>query len=217
VKFLLASAAVALTAMLTLQWYDWPPKRQYVDTYSNPTDTEQPSSTGDSSPLDLLDSPIEKEDYASIIERPVFLPERRPPSEEPVEPEVVDEQPNIELDAMDLNAIIITPSEAVAWVHTNSKPTAEKLRIGDELAGWTIKAIKGDEVELERQGKTDTLVLRDYSRSPPPVAQKPRRGVQNPARQPASRAQRPRRPIPAEPKDTPPRSRNNAQRPPRPR
>lgn len=186
-KALLTIASLALCGVLALQWHDWPPKIDTAPQGSDPHETESPSVEETASPLELLDPPLEKDDFASVIERPLFLPDRRPPSEEPEEteePAVVEEAPKVALDTMDLNAVIITPSEAVAWVRTPSKPTAEKLHIGDTLDGWTVKAIKGDEVEMERQGKTDTLVLRDYSYSPPPPTRQQRRAARRQASQP---------------------------------
>jgi hypothetical protein len=153
--------------------------------------------------MDLLDAPLDKERFADITERPLFLPDRRPPKEEPEEEEEIPEQATgAALDTMDLTAIIITPTESVAWVRSPSKPAPERLRLGDELEGWTVKAIKEDEIEVERQGESDTLVLRDYSKSPPPAARPPgraarapnpaRRGVQRPG--PVGRAANPPRP-----------------------
>lgn len=183
-KYLLGVLVLALTAVLVVQWRDWPASGGdpgaglELDGGSAPVESEPLS------PADLLDPPLEKEDYVGIIERPLFLPNRRPPV---AEPEIVDspeEPPGLELDSLDLTAIVITPAESVAWVRSPSKPTPEKLRPGDELDGWTVKAIAEDAIELERQGESNTLVLRDYANSPPKKARPPNRAATapNPAR-----------------------------------
>lgn len=190
-KYLLGLAALTLLAVLALQWLGWPPEG--VGAGGGPAaGTESPPSAQPPSPLELLDPPLEKEDYLSVVERPLFLPDRRVPEEEPEEEEkqVVEEEktPAVELDTMDLTAIVITPTESVAWVSSGSKPKPERLRAGDELEGWTVKEIKEGEIELERQGKSDTLILRDYSKSPPQPARPPQRAARRPnaARRPAS-------------------------------
>ena len=204
-KILLAAIALALGVLLAWQWRDWPPEpdagRRVVQ------DPGVPGLAESASPQVRIDPPPEKEDFLSIVERPLFLEERRPPPEEeeeeshavPEEPP----QPEVALDTLDFNAVLITPEEAVAWVRTPSNPRPEEVRIGDAVAGWTVKAISNSEIELEWQGKSDWLVLRDYSKSPP-AARPPR-----PKRQPRQRNSPPR----PTPPSTPPRSRNHAQRP----
>lgn len=200
-KALLIMASLALAGVLVLQWYDWPPEIEHPADNGEPAGTDSTTTDTATSPLELLDPvPLVKEDFANVIERPLFLPDRRPPSEDPTNldvPQIVEDVPGVGLETMDLNAVIITPVEAVAWVRTPTKPTPEKLRIGDEVEGWTIKSIQADEVQLERQGKTDTLVLRDYSRSPPPAARPPRHAAPNPVRRRAPPVQRQGRRPPA--------------------
>lgn len=210
-KGLLGFGALFLVAVLVLQWHAWPPDARLPAGIAGPADAALPTApAADPNPLDMLDSPLEKEEYAIVAERPLFMPERRPAPEEPDKPAPPEEKRNVEIDAMDLTAIVITPMESVAWVRTPSSQKPEKLRQGDDLDGWTVKTIFGDEIELERQGETDTLVLRDYKKAPPPAARRPRR--------PVSRTQRPTRPTPVKRTNTPPRpgarlprTRSNAQ------
>lgn len=225
-KYVLALMALALAGLLAWQWYDWPPQWNGRVPGDQLPGAESPAEAEPRSPLELLDPPLVKEEYASVSERPLFLPDRRPPAEEPDEPPAEEEQPETAIDTMDLTAIIITPQESMAWVQSPTKQTPQKLRLGDELDGWTLKAIKSDEVELERQGETDTLVLRDYSKSPPPAARPPRRAIRprNAARRrapnPPAGAERPELREPGDdsndqprPGARQPRVRNNAQGP----
>lgn len=177
-KLALGLLSLALAALLALQWRDWPPQVGQVAAGGGAPEGQATGLPDPVAPMDLLAPPVEREDYASVVERPLFMPTRRPPEEEPEEPEPPPPEeppPTVALDTFDLNAILITPSDSIAWVRSPSTPTPQRLRTGDEVEGWTVKAIMADQIELERQGDTDTLILRDYQNSPPPVARSPRR------------------------------------------
>jgi hypothetical protein len=210
-KILLGVLAVALLAVLVLQWRNWPPPEGVAG-----ADAVQPppkdAASGGRSPMALLDPPVDKEEYAVVTERPLFLPDRRPPTEEPDEgnEDAPADTQETDLARFDLSAVVITPQERTVWVRDPNKPDLLKLRSGDELEGWTVKEIREDELELERQGQTDTLVLRDYEHSAPPAARPPPRpqgpGAQRPV--PTGRANPPSRPGARQPQ-----TRLNAKRP----
>jgi hypothetical protein len=181
-KYLLGLLALALGAALILQWRHWPPPQNGSVVGPEPLQVSTSNDAHPLNPMDFLDPPEEKDEYLTVVERPLFLPDRRPPTDEPEEPEIPEEVPNVELERLDLTAIIITPDESVAWVRSPSKASPEKVRLGDELDGWTVKAINNDEIELERQGESDTLVLRDYTKGPQPA---------RPTRNPRAAARRP--------------------------
>jgi hypothetical protein len=144
-------------------------------------------------PLDLLTPLGEKEEYAVVTERPLFLPDRRPPSEEPEEaaPEPEPEKATV-LARLDLNAILISPAGSSAWIRDPANKNLVRLRPGDDLEGWSVQEILSDRVLLERQGQTDTLILRDYKNMPPPAPPRQRRAARRPPRQsPRDAAKRP--------------------------
>lgn len=122
--------------------------------------------------------PLSKDDYATVIDRPLFLSSRRPPEEEaPAEisgPEVPP-PPEIPLENFDLNAVIITPAGGVAWITTPSEPKPLKVQIGDELEGWKVKQISKDEIEMEGRSGSDRLVLRNFTQSGQPASKLPPR------------------------------------------
>lgn len=99
-----------------------------------------------------------------MIDRPLFRPERRPaePSEDEAEPTVT-EDTETSLVGMDLSAVIITPTLVSAWIRDPSEPRLRRLRIGDDLAGWSVQEILPDRVMLERQGELNTLILREFT------------------------------------------------------
>ncbi|MFZ1575452.1 MAG: hypothetical protein WAT36_09535, partial [Chromatiaceae bacterium] len=156
-------------------------------------------------PLAQIPPLVEKQDYVSVTDRPLFLPGRRPPAETP-EAEVPEDAPGegeslTALDAMDLNAVIITPDGAVAWVSTPNSPKPQKVRIGDEFEGWKVKAITPDNVEVQGLASTDSLVLRNYSQGgqpspnqPPRAGAKPGGGATKPSASPRQISQQGLRP-----------------------
>ena len=181
-SILIILVALGLILALVQQWRSWPPQ-PVVGAADSEAPQVETSGSGIQSPLDLLDSPVDKEEYAEVVERPLFRPDRRPPSEEPEDkPDEAPKVTHTDLQRMDLTAVVITTEESTAWVQDSAKKELFKLRLGDDLAGWTVSAIHQDEVELERQGDTDALVLRDYENHPPPIARPPPR-----ARKPRNR------------------------------
>jgi general secretion pathway protein N len=159
--------ALLLAGILALQWHAWSPDGALPD--SPPA---RPTPAGiDARPAtsaELSDAPP-KEDYASVVERPLFLPERRPPPEEPEEAPVATEESDTALDGVDLSAVVITPAMVSAWVRGPQDTKLKRLRLGDPYLGWTVKTIEPGRLVLERQGETNELNLRDYANAPAPI------------------------------------------------
>jgi hypothetical protein len=167
VKKLLVGFALLLTGLLVLQWQSWSPAPPGPPSDAETTDSisiESAPSQTDAVP----EPPPAKEEYASVIERPLFLPDRRPPPDEPELAEEPEPEALTELDGMDLNAVVITSSTVSAWVRRPNTRDAVRLRLGDEFEGWTVHTIEPDRLVFERQGETDELILRDYANAPPP-------------------------------------------------
>jgi general secretion pathway protein N len=166
-RLTLSVLALLLSGVLASQWWGWSPGGGVP---GPPSDSTQPAIAGDRAgsalPEVTLDLPP-REDYASVVERPLFLPERRPP-EEADEPEAP--APELtELDGTDLTAVVITPALVSAWVRGPNDQEVKRLRLGDDFLGWTVKTIEPDQLVLERQGETNRLLLRDYENAPPPI------------------------------------------------
>ncbi|EGV18012.1 type II secretion system protein N [Thiocapsa marina] len=173
-KWLPGFVLLALVSMLVLQWKDWPPGPSSVG-------LDAGSSAGPNTPVGSeLDAAAQlppqdpKDAYASVTDRPLFRPERRP--EEDVDPEAqTSPEPDVatSLDGMNLSAVIITPTLVSAWIQDPNEPKLRRLRIGDDLEGWSVQTILPDRVLLERQGEQDALILRDYGKTPSPAAPMP--------------------------------------------
>jgi hypothetical protein len=178
-RAVLILVVLALIGVLAWQWTSWPPEvaDSSTATGSAVAPGDRPE---DENPLARLRPLDDREDYQVVIDRPLFSPTRRPPEDEPeeAEPEVATDR---SLDRIDLNAVLITPEETLAWVMDASSREVRRLRLGDELEGWAVRDILSDRLVLERQGETNTLVLRDYARQPPPPV-RPRPPVRAPQR-----------------------------------
>ncbi|MEA3638344.1 MAG: hypothetical protein VBE63_00185 [Lamprobacter sp.] len=175
-KLVLLGIAGLLALSLGLQWWDWreplPPSPEasvQLDQISAPTTPQL------SSELSLLRS---EEDYIAVVERPLFLPDRRPLPAEAVDVEVPDLQAEIaDLAMLDVSAtLILSPTEASVWLRDPQQPGLIRLRLGEEYQGWLVAQINADHILLERQGATETLQLLDFSAPPVPV-RGPRRPV----------------------------------------
>ncbi|MCG6941195.1 MAG: hypothetical protein LJE69_08085 [Thiohalocapsa sp.] len=168
-KSMLLSLALLLGLVLVVQWRGW------SGDASLPAPPDAPAKAAareDTAAAELRGVPLEpppKEDYASVVERPLFLPDRRPPPPEETGEQEGEEEPVTELDGVDLTAVVITPDVVSAWVRSPDDNELKRLRLGDEFAGWTVKGIAPDELVLERQGETNRLLLRDYENAPPPI------------------------------------------------
>ncbi|QGU32020.1 hypothetical protein [Thermochromatium tepidum] len=165
--------ALALLGLLAFQWIGWPPDAPSDATTDETGGVEPVASPGQPDLLSQIETQESKDHYASIIERPLFRPDRRPepPRDEQQGPDVLQE--NLDLSLFDLSAVLITPETVSAWVRDPAQPKLRRLRIGDDLNGWAVLEIQEDRVLLERQGQRDALILRDYSQGAPAVAPAP--------------------------------------------
>lgn len=166
-RLLLIVLALLFGALTAWQWRDWPREPTTV-AVAGATSGDVTHASADEI-LAELPLPEGPEPFASIVERPLFRPDRRP--EPPAdEPEQAETDAPTELARLDLTGIMITPDGASAWVREDSAPQARRLRIGDEIGGWALVEILPDRIRLERQGEADALLLRDYSASAPMAA-----------------------------------------------
>jgi hypothetical protein len=167
-RSVLLFAVLLAGGLVAWQWRGWPPDKPAPPAPGEPGAGAQVG-TGVPEAEDLLSPPAPIEDYASIAERPLFLPDRRPP---PDEPEDGPESPPTELselDGTDLVSVVITPSVVSAWVRKPQERDTIRLRLGDGYEGWTVQSIEPGELVLERQGEVSRLELRDYANAPPPI------------------------------------------------
>lgn len=187
----LLSLIVVLAIAAVLQWQGWPPEPPPAPA-AGTVELPEPSAR----PSIALDETRTADDYLSVTERPLFLPDRRPPADEPSADVETDAATAEQLAGLDVNAILIqSPNAATVWlVPPAQRNSLVKKRLGDDYEGWAITAIEPDRVRFERQGESETIELNDFSvppvRRPPPTQRRE-------ARRPPTRT--PRKPTPASP------------------
>ena len=103
--------------------------------------------------------------YRAVTAKPLFYPDRRLP-------ETIDSPgaPAAESDAadFDLVAVILTPDGREAWVRTDPKRPLRRLRRGDRIQGWTVRAVAPQALEIERGAERKRIPLLNYPRGSPP-------------------------------------------------
>ncbi len=107
------------------------------------------------------------ETLSETVERPLFRPDRRPPSVEEIEEEVQSAESGI----FSLLGIIVSPTERIALVKVRGSQEVLQLSEGQQANGWTVVQIRPEEVVFESNDKTETIELIDIS--PPPPRRRP--------------------------------------------
>ncbi|MBK5937918.1 hypothetical protein CCR96_01200 [Halochromatium roseum] len=132
-----------------------------------------------------------EEDYVSVMERPLFLPDRRPLPDEPADSSAADTSAEAtDLAHLDVSAtLILAPDQASVWLRDPKRQDLLRLRLGDDYEGWTVAEITPNNIRMERQGATETLELFNYSAPVSPPMRLPTRFNQQPDR-PSNRRQR---------------------------
>ncbi len=107
------------------------------------------------------------EDFAAILERPLFSPTRRPPAQGVVAAAA----PEPELQVT-LVGVIISSDEQIAIVRLKDAGRFARLSVGDSFQGWILDSIEPSRVTF-RRGDVEEYIELTYE-VPPPV-QKPKR------------------------------------------
>lgn len=107
-------------------------------------------------------------DLAEIEARPVFSPWREPPisveekrGDKPAVVAPVRAPPRLAKGQIRLIGIVIDEGNEVALVQSRSAQSAQRLGIGDEIDGWTLRKIELDSIALEQAGVEERVLLRD--------------------------------------------------------
>lgn len=136
---------VGLVGLLVNQWRNPPP-----------VDIPAPGSEG-VAPGEVIIQPLPElgpvEAFAVVNERPLFLPERRPPAPG------VEAPPPVEQDEFALQGVMMLPGGSTAILRVINRNESVRLREGETLAGWTVIRIEAERVLLERGGGAETQTL----------------------------------------------------------
>jgi type II secretory pathway component PulC len=115
--------------------------------------------------------------YAEVSERPLFFRSRRPP---PPELETKEETPaDTSRAAFVLSGVILTGTQRMALLQTQSSAKVARVEEGEEYEGWTVEAIHPDKVVMRRGAEVSEILLEDKVRSPSPLKRRgaPQRSI----------------------------------------
>ena len=107
--------------------------------------------------------------YEDILERPLFVEGRRPPSDEPeeeMEPE--EEKQDLPPPKLSFVGVYSTPKGMTALVRNDATQETVRVRTGDRFEGWEVSGIDDQRLVLKNQGEEQVFDLRDYSKPAPP-------------------------------------------------
>ncbi|KAA6187297.1 hypothetical protein F2Q65_01860 [Thiohalocapsa marina] len=167
----LIGLAAVLALVLALQWATWRPDAGVPEqaTGAAPDGAHETTAA-----IDALAPAPPIADYASVRERPLFLPGRRPLEAQEAEPEPVPPPaPPTSMDTADLTAVLLTPTASVAWVRIAQAREAVRLHPGEELEGWVLSQIAPDRVTFVHGEHAHEIMLRDYANAPPAITPTP--------------------------------------------
>lgn len=158
---------------------------------------------GDEESMELLSSIdyvlgfAPSEVYPQITQRPVFFKDRRPPAEV----EVREEKPapakvGGHAPTLTLKGVVGVGSERFALVSLGNKKAVQRLKLGEEIAGWRVSEIHHDRLVLVGGTEKQDVLLRSYkpfvpSRAPAKPATVNRVGKKILSRSPAGNERMP--------------------------
>jgi hypothetical protein len=141
--------------------------------------------------------------YDTIIERPLFNPERRPkpPAAESAETENLPEAERVEIDGFRLTAVLRIADQTTVLIEDRAGKTLT-LHAGEPLGNWRLDEILDDRVVLAADGRRETLMVYDFSRPAvkAPAAAPIQRAKRQVKRQPVQQAAPAKRVRPQQPK-----------------
>ncbi len=100
-------------------------------------------------------------EFNEIIERPLFMSDRRPfvAANTVAAPDKRQADRTVAQEDFMLSAVIITGEKRIALLQSKKDRKLQKLHQGDELDGWMLKEIQPSEVFLTKGSKTRRLEL----------------------------------------------------------
>lgn len=155
---LLIIGCVLAAALLVVQWFH-PPTLNESKALPKPESSDEFKLT----PVEPFQvAPLN--DYRDIIERPLFLADRRPPEETP-EQSTVSETPAADEDLV-LLGVVLTPDANMALLQVDQGGQVARLRVGEKVKGWELQSVQANQVHLNNGEKElDLPLLRNQQTS----------------------------------------------------
>lgn len=103
-------------------------------------------------------------DYDEIIERPLFMENRRSyshktASEDTSRATLIQTNPETNHESLLLSAVVITNSDKIALVRSAEDNELHKLKEGDTLEGWKLVDVQADRILIRKGRETPYLYL----------------------------------------------------------
>lgn len=118
------------------------------------------------------------DDYAEMVERPLFVEGRKPPVLTAEENPLPAAGNILEPLKAQLMGVVATP-EGMTILFVDSKGEYRRARQGGDLEGWRIREVKTDRIVLERGNGVEELLLRKPKpKTPVKAAARPRRALE---------------------------------------
>jgi len=125
-------------------------------------------------------------DLRTTVERPLFSPSRRPPPPPQLAPPVIasplppPRAAEPERPPLSLLGTIIGEGTEIAVFLDEATTDIVHLKVGKDRGGWTVKSVRGRQVDLEKNHRIATLAFKrdaDEPRSAKPQAETPQADI----------------------------------------
>ncbi len=114
-----------------------------------------PTDTGMAAPFTL--GPLS--DYADMVTRPLFSPQRRPPASAPANSRATYAPASVQRGRFKLAGVVILGETRYALLKHESDQDFVRIEEGQTIHDWTVTAIRPGEVVLDRRGVRDIVEL----------------------------------------------------------
>jgi hypothetical protein len=157
VLLLLAALNLALAALLAWLWLT--PQGELRNVRWLPPEPVRPA-LADAPPLPAFE--IDANRYVATLERPLFAPTRRPPPPQAAAA-AVEPLPDIRL-------LGLYGGGGAGGAIASVDGKVRRLRVGEAIAGWSLKEVRGRELVLARGDETRSIELKRSTGAEPPAA-----------------------------------------------
>jgi hypothetical protein len=158
---LLAALNLALAALLAWLWLT--PQGELRNVRWVPPEPVRPV-LADAPPLPTFE--MDGGRYVATLERPLFAPTRRPPPP----PQAAASGPAVE-PLPDIRLLGLYGGGGAGGAIASVDGKVRRLRVGEAIAGWSLKEVRGKELVLARGDETRSIELkRSTGAEPPPAA-----------------------------------------------
>ncbi len=106
--------------------------------------------------------PIEQ--FAAIVERPIFTATRRTARRQPVAPSAPASSGGLFLGRYQVVGVVVAPGNRLVLLKRPGGAETIRLKEGEEIDGWTLVNVTRDDVVLESGGRREKIEIRDKTR-----------------------------------------------------